>query len=264
MRAILLAVAALVSIDVHASPLDDAAQPATEKLTAEEARQTLSLPVVADLRTATVLGFSDQDAQFWAERAKAAHATAPVDRGDVSKSYDVIIQIGHYPRKQGRTGGQGRFVNEQQMAALVAVGLHQKLKDLKFEGKPISALLIGADEYEKNLKTKIFLSIHTDASGRPCSIGPSVGYEGAKDEKGMHGIALALAITLGKDAERFMSDNYTRALAGYYAYSSFNTSLFKGLLEMSELTCPADEKNLLLRASQLSTNLAHAVQWALR
>ncbi|RXT51158.1 hypothetical protein B6S44_21345 [Bosea sp. Tri-44] len=263
-----VSLAFFLMIQVHAataSPLEEESeQLQTERLSSSEAREALNLPVVSELRTATVLSFSDSDVQFWANRAKAAHSAAPVEQGDLAKTYDIIIQLGHYPRKQGRTGGQGKFVNEQQMAALVGVGLYRKLQELKFQGKTISTLLVSADDYTKGLKSKIFLSLHTDASVTPCSLGPSVGYQGDKDEKGMHGIALALAITLGKDAERFMRDSYTRALQEYYAYRRFNVSLFKGVLEMSELTCPDDEKNLLLKASQLSTNIAYAVQWALR
>ena len=80
----------------------------------------------------------------------------------------------------------------------------------------------------------------------------------------MHGIALALAITLGLDAEKFMRDNYTADEAGYYAFKSVQTDNFKGLLEMSELTCPDQEGKLLTSAATLAANLATAIQFGLR
>jgi hypothetical protein len=215
-------------------------------------------------RASTLIAFSDTDAKFWAEKARTAHRTASVERGDLSKTYDVIIQIGHYPRKTGRTGGQGKFVSEQEVAALVAVGLKQQLAGIKNGNKPFSVLLVGADDYAQRLKSKIFLALHTDAAEKQCAVGPSVAYQKIGDAAGMHAVALALAITLSKDAEKFMNDNYTRDEAGYYAFRQFDTVEFKGLLEMSELTCPEQERALLERAAVLSTNLAYAIQFALR
>jgi hypothetical protein len=150
------------------------------------------------------------------------------------------------------------------MAALVGVGLVQQLATLKIGKSPISVLLVGADDYEKKLRSRIFLALHTDAADAKCAVGPSVRYQKISDATGMHAIALALAITLTKDASKFMNDNYTRDEAGYYAFSQFDTKDFKGLLEMSELTCEDQEKALLERAALLSTNLAYAVQFALR
>jgi hypothetical protein len=80
----------------------------------------------------------------------------------------------------------------------------------------------------------------------------------------MHGIAAALAITLGIDPQKFMRDNYTANLKGYYAFRSMQTKQFKGLLEMSELTCPSQEEILLSRAELLANNLAVAVYFALQ
>ncbi|UVO28157.1 hypothetical protein [Bradyrhizobium arachidis] len=241
-----------------------AAQSPAPGITKEELAILLKTEFASNLKRPSPLAFSDDDAKFWAGKAKTAHKNAPVERGDLAKTYDVVVQIGHYPRKTGRTGGQGKFVSEQEIAALVAVGLQQQLAKLKNGKQPFSVLLVGADDYTAHLKSKIFLALHTDAAARQCVVGPSVAYQKIGDASGMHAIALALAITLGKDAERFMNDNYTKDEAGYYAFKQFDTTEFKGLLEMSELTCPDQEKALLERAAALSTNLAYAVQFALR
>ncbi len=207
--------------------------------------------------------FSEEDARFWAKKAKYAHAHAPVRRGDPKEKYDLILQIGHFPRKTGRTGGQGKMVSEQEMSALVAVSLIQRLSQLKVNNAPIKTLLIGADDFNPGLKSKIFLALHTDSTEKGCLVGPSVGYQKIGDASGMHGIALALAITLDIDAQSFMKDNYTSGLSQYYAYASFNTDSFRGVLEMSELTCPTQEQKLLTRAANLATNLGTAIQFAL-
>jgi hypothetical protein len=240
------------------------AQNPTPGITKEELARHEITEFASKLERPSGLTFSDDDAKFWAEKAKNAHWRAPVGRGDPVEDYDVIIQIGHYPRKTGLTGGQGKFVSEQEIAALVAVGFQQQLANLKNGNHPFNVLLIGADDYTPHLKSKIFLALHTDAAQKQCAVGPSVAYQKVGDATGMHAIALAVAITLSKDAEKFMNDNYTRDEAGYYAFKQFNTTGFKGLLEMSELTCPDQEKVLLERAALLSRNLAYAVQFALR
>jgi hypothetical protein len=237
------------------------AEPGIEE---RELTSLLSSDFASQIKEPTVLAFTRDDLVFWAERARDAHATAAVAVGDTNTTYDVVVQIGHFPRTTGKTGGQGIFVNEQQIAALVAAGLIQHLSAKTVHDEPIKALLIGADDFNPQLTTRVFLSLHTDSSKFPCRVGPSVGYQEVADAKGMHGIALALAITLGYDAEKFMRDNYTKNLSNYYAYSQFNALDCKGLLEMSELSCPEQEENLLSRASSLSENLAVAVQFALR
>lgn len=233
-------------------------------ISASELSTILSSNLLSSFVSPPALAFSPSDGKFWSDKAKEAHRAAPVLRGDAAQNYDVIIQIGHYPRTKGRTGGQGKYVNEQQMAALVSVGIVQQLASAKVNGKPISALLIGADDFTKGLKSRIFLALHTDSAARPCSVGPSVGYQKVGDAKGMHGIALALAITLDISPSKFMADNYTEGLKNYYSYSQFKTTDFIGLLEMSELTCPAQEEALLTRAAVLSKNLATAIEFALR
>lgn len=233
-------------------------------ISAEELKALLSSGLPKLLSPPPALAFSDDDVRYWAEKAKYAHSNAMISRGNIKEKYDLIVQIGHFPRKSGVTGGQGKYVSEQQVAALVGVSLIQKLSQLKVNNAPIKALLVGADDFNSGLNSKIFLALHTDSTNGKCLVGPSVGYQKIADASGMHGIALALAITLGQDAEKFMKDNYTSGLSGYYAYSKINSEFFKGVLEMSELTCPAQEAKLLTSAASLATNLAIAIQFALR
>src|SRR5262245_57031853 len=45
----------------------------------------------ARLQRPRALAFSDDQLKFWADKAKAAFRSAPVAKGDLSTSYDVII-----------------------------------------------------------------------------------------------------------------------------------------------------------------------------
>jgi N-acetylmuramoyl-L-alanine amidase len=212
-----------------------------------------------NLVSGTPLAFSTSDLTTWSNQAKQAHASLTTEAGDLNTSYDLVLQPGHFPRTKGRTGGQGAYVSEQEYVAWIA---QMMSSDLKKRG--VNVVVIPADGYAKPLKSKIFLSLHTDAREVPCQIGPSVGYHKDSDATGMHGIALALALSLGVDPIKFMRDSYTPNLKGYYALKDMDTSLFQGVLEMSELTCPDQENLLLSHAKTLASNLAIATVFALR
>jgi hypothetical protein len=228
----------------------------------EVIRELLASDVAAAMNTGTALAASPQELEFWAKQAKAAHKNLGPSQGDASKTYDVVIQSGHYPRTSGKTGGTGKYATEQEMAAFVTYAIRENLK-----GSNIDLLVIGADDFVSPLKTKIFLSLHTDGSEIPCNSGPSVGYRRSAEVaeyKGMHSIALALALSLDYQPEQFLRDNHTTNLSGYYAYGRVNASYFKGVLEMSEHSCKEQEERLLTNATKLAANLAVAIKFALR
>ncbi len=271
----LLAAAALLVL-ASSSALAEADEPSEGKkpgITEVELSQLKQSELFKQLRAPVPISATPANINTAKTRARQAHerARALVGKGDPTKRYDLILQIGHFPRTSGRTGGTGKHVTEQQMAAFVAVAMEPLLKRMTTTKagdpktrRPILFSIIPADDYAAGLKSDIFLSLHTDASKVPCSVGPSVGYQDTGDAKGMHGIALALAITLDLDADKFMRDNYTQALKEYYAYKDIATAKFKGVLEMSELTCDTQERELLLRVDSLAANLARAIQFALR
>jgi len=229
----------------------------------QERQEILQSNVLSNFTTTFLQAATPSELKKIAGEAKKIHAHAPVQKGDTAENYDVVIQIGHYPRTHGKTGGQGKLVSEQQMAALIGTKMYQDLLTKQVNEKPIKALLIAADNYNKPLKTKMFVALHTDASARGCTLGPSVGYRNDGEATGMHLMAVALALTLGVKAEKFMKDNYTVDLHHYYAINTMKAILFRGVLEMSELTCEEQENLLLERSATLSQNLSTAVQIAL-
>ena len=159
-----------------------------------------------------------------------------ISTGSPSAVYDVIIQPGHYGRTKGSTGSQGANVSEQQIAASISARLASRLKELGYD-----VLVIAADDFSKPLTSYVFLAIHADGSDNPCASAPSLGYDDGSDLLGMHLVAYALGTSLGYHYSDFMKDNFTVNLTDYYAYKHMKTRVFEGVLEIGELTCPAED-----------------------
>lgn len=210
------------------------------------------------LQSQPELSFSDEQIKFWSDKAKTAYRDLVLSEVDTTKTYDIVLQVGHFPRKTGKTGGSGNFVTEQQVAALVASMIYQQLV-----ASGINAVIVGADG-NPQLSSSVFLSFHTDSSANQCAVGPSIGYDDTKDAENMKYIAAALAMSLGYKLDDFMKDNYTSNLRHYYGYKLADVSKFEGLLEMAELSCPSQEENLLGNIPVLVYNLTIALQFALK
>ena len=212
------------------------------------------------LRADPKLAFSDDHLEFWINKAKEAHQGLQPATIDPSHTYDIVIQVGHFPRKTGVTGGQGQHLSEQQMAALISTLIRDQLKPAD-----IDIILIDADG-NPNLKSKIFLALHTDGntSADGCSIGPSIGYDDESDADDMKYVAAATAMSLGYELDSFQKDNYTEGLRYYYGYKIASTELFEGVLEMAVHSCRSSEENLIGNAAILARNLAIALQFSLK
>lgn len=217
-----------------------------------------ALAMESNFREPGGLSFNDDQLSSWASSARKAKASLHAEPGGQGK-YDVVIQVGHYPRTTGATGGQGKRVNEQEASAWVAEMLSSKLRAAK-----LNAIVIPADNFRDGLRTRAFIALHTDASNVACKVGPSLGYGNSTNKAGMNTLAVAVAISLGIPPEKFMRDNYTKNLSGYYAYKRIDASDYEGVLEMIELTCPEQEDMFLGNASTLADNLATAIQISLR
>lgn len=241
---------------------DDAIVRGASAMSDSELSEFLESDFVSLFSDASVLAAGPDAATIIAERAKELHQSLELSAASEDINYDVIIQAGHFPRKKGVTGGEGRLVWEQHMTVYIGALLLEYLL-----ASDVNAVLVPADDFGSNLKSRIFVALHTDSapSGRHCTLGPSVGYktEGS-DAKGMHGLAFATAVSLDLSINNFMRDSYTKGLQGYYAFSSVRTELFEGVLEMIELTCERQEVSLLSNSERLASNLSQAILWALR
>src|SRR5262245_14079395 len=69
--------------------------------TASEIEETLTSKIAGELLPLSTLAFGPDQLQFWARKAKDAHANLKPIVGDPNVSYDVVLQPGHFPRKTG-------------------------------------------------------------------------------------------------------------------------------------------------------------------
>jgi hypothetical protein len=219
----------------------------------------LNDPRLSSIASTRSLALDEAEVDGAALKARSAKSTLGTSVLDNVES-EVIIQVGHFPRTKGKTGGQGAYVSEQEVAAYIASLMGEYLSDYKVDFR-----IIAADNFGNGGRAKIFIALHTDSTipENACQLGPSVGYGEASNALGMHLIAFAVASTFDYDVNRFMSDNYTRNLSGYYAYSMIKSSIFEGVIEMGELTCPESEVEMLTRADALAKSMSVAISIAL-
>lgn len=179
--------------------------------------------------------------------------------GDANIKYDVILQAGHYKRAKGNTGASGNKVSEQQLAAYLVKGVSDILK----KDKKLKVLVLSADEYSPNLKSKIFLAVHADGSVKRCATGPSLSYQNSSSTLAMHAIGWGLSQALGYKYEQFRKDGFTVDAAHYYMYSKVDAPIMKGLLEVGEITCAIMEERLIVGADGIASNVARAITFVL-
>lgn len=217
------------------------------------------------LKSPTLGSMSDNE---FAELVKEIRLEKPIDKlstGDSNVKYDVILQPGHHGRKKGIVGTEGDLVSERALATYVVRNVANKLEE-----KEYSVLIISADKYLRDdpktekyegLKTGIFLSIHADGSTTPCKSGPSLGYANKEFIFASHTLGWGLAQALGYNYKDFMKDNFTANLSKYYMFRKINSSVFEGIIELGELTCNSEEKQLVENIDAVANNLAHAIEF---
>jgi N-acetylmuramoyl-L-alanine amidase len=188
-----------------------------------------------------------------------------VSAGTRGVKYDVILQPGHYGRIHGAIGTAGQFVSERALAAYVTNVIAQSLRSAGD-----SVLVVSADDYLRptsrnvpfdGLRAKVFLAIHADGSDRPCTTGPSLGYDSDSSLLAMHAVGWGLAAALGYNYSDFNRDNFTANEARYYMFRQIQADRLAGLLEIGELTCPASEKQLINSSRLIGLNIARALDF---
>jgi hypothetical protein len=117
----------------------------------------------------------------------------------------IVLQRGHYPRTEGRTGAPG----EQTFAVEACASAKRHI--LAIGHTPI---LINADVPDSAYRGEMFFACHYDSSTNPTASGASVGYQ--TEEGGLAARTWKRHYKANGWTRAFRSDNYTPALAGYY------------------------------------------------
>lgn len=163
---------------------------------------------------------------------------APVIRG-----YDVLVSAGH----EGRPQSCARFpqhhcnlgaAGERPWNTIVANEVTRVLRD-----HGVRVVRLPAD-YAGTYDVRVAVFIHFDGASPPCTSAASVGYPSSSER--------TVAAGWKRLYERFFPygfrpDNFTAGLREYYAYKQTRASQGAFVLELGEITCPAQRRWLAPR-----------------
>jgi len=167
---------------------------------------------------------------------------------------DVLIQAGH----QGRPASCALFpkracnlgaVGEREHTPIVADEAARKLRSAG-----LRVVRVPAD-YLERYRVRAAVFIHLDGAVPACSSGASIGYpRGSADAARAWRAAYSRVFPF-----RFMPDNFTAGLAHYYGYHTVEPNSNTLVLELGELTCPAQRAWLTPRYRWLGDFIAKFV-----
>ena len=172
---------------------------------------------------------------------------------------DVLLQAGHEGLKRNDGSGSapshgtsGTTRPEHEITPIVTDAAAEILRT-----HGVSVVRVPAF-YPKLFKVKLGLALHFDGSGRPCSSGASVGYPpGAPIGSNKPTADLWKEIWGEFWPFKWMKDNFTKNLSGYYGYRRMNTSIAEMLIEFGEITCPEQDTWLQPRLEWMGGVVAH-------
>lgn len=168
-------------------------------------------------------------------------------------SADVLVSAGH----EGRPESCARF--RQHTCNLGAAGerawtpivADAATKVLRAHG--VTVVRLPAD-FDGTYKTDAAVFIHFDGSAPPCKSRASIGYHHQSDAAA----ATAWRALYGRYFPfGFQPDNFTTGLRDYYAYRQVDAADGSLVLELGEITCPAQHAWLARRLDWEGALLAH-------
>jgi hypothetical protein len=116
--------------------------------------------------------------------------------------------------------------------------------------------------FDRKYNTKVAVALHFDGTGTPCASGASVGYPEGSPAGSNKATASLWKAAYGKHFPfKWMNDNFTAALRGYYGYAWTSTEIAEFLIEFGELTCPEQNEWLVARVKDnyLAKMVAHVL-----
>lgn len=149
------------------------------------------------------------------------------------QSAQIYIQAGHEGRTSGATGASSKYGREIDWTPIVADEATRVLREAG-----ISVIRANANHYSVS-RVNLALSIHFDASTKPCATGASIGYDDPTDKPAAD---VWRDIYIQQFPFKWMPDNFTRNLSGYYNYPLTITKDSELLLELGDINCPQQAK----------------------
>lgn len=150
---------------------------------------------------------------------------------------DVVISAGH----EGRPESCARFpkhhcnlgtAGERQSTPIVADAATRVLR-----AHGVSVARLPAD-FDGTYDAGAAIFIHFDGNDAPCSTGASIGYHRASDAPAA---AAWRALYAKYFPFRFMPDDFTKNLEDYYGFRQVRGRNGALVIELGELTCPAQK-----------------------
>ncbi len=174
-------------------------------------------------------------------------------------NYDVLISAGHegrpascarFPQHHCNLGAQG----ERAWTPIVADAATRILRD---HGVRVARL---PADFTGSYRVGAAVFIHFDGSDPPCGSGASIGY--ARDAGVQSKASAAAASGWHRLYGRywpfgFEPDDFTQGLRDYYAFTQVNARAGSLVLELGEITCPAQRAWLAPRLQWEGALLAH-------
>jgi hypothetical protein len=170
-------------------------------------------------------------------------------------TYDALISAGHegrpascahFPQRHCNLGANG----ERAWTPIVADAATQILRE---HGLTVARL---PADFDGTYRVQVAVYIHFDGSDPPCRSGASIGYAHRGDA-----LAAAMWHKLYGAYWRFgfEPDNFTNGLRTYYAYRQVDARRASLVLELGEITCPAQRAWLAPRLHWEGAMLAYFV-----
>ena len=150
-------------------------------------------------------------------------------------AYDVLISAGHegrpancphFPQHKCNLGAAG----ERAWTPIVADAAARVLRE-----HGLSVARLPAD-FDGRYRVKAAIFIHFDGSAPPCESGASIGYHRAADAAAADAWRRLYSRYF---PFRFQPDNFTTSLHDYYGFDQVDAGDGSLVLELGEITCPA-------------------------
>ena len=175
-------------------------------------------------------------------------------------TYDVVISAGHegrpascarFPQHRCNLGAKG----ERAWTPIVADAAAQILRE-----HGVTVARLPAD-FPGSYRAGAAVFIHFDGSSPPCHSSASIGYPNEGD---------AMAAKLWRQLYRhywpygFQPDNFTKGLRDYYAFKQVDAPAGTLVLELGEISCPAQRAWLEPRLHWEGALIAHFLSELIR